>query len=309
MFPAWMHPFVSRCLPSYWSGKNHVKSAKEILGPQFRELIRKSDEGSWCPEATEEDFHVLAWLADIAKGNDRNPETLAHVEVLLALASVHTTVLRMVNVLYDIIAHPKYWKILRDEIEAVEEKYAGEWTETSYQRLHKLDSVLRESQRLSPPTILGLKRVFKESYKFANGLRVPKGTYVALPITAIENDPEHTVSPGIFDGLRSYRLFLSSDMDDENTEEVEQITKRKGLASGNHQFSSLERTVLNFGYGRSACPGRHFASLIIKMTIVRLLTEFDFDFLPNSKRPRNYMIHEFLFPWPWEKVLIKRRTN
>ena len=269
-----------------------------LLGPRIHELLRKSDEGSWSPEDNEDDFNVLSWLADTAKGRDRNPETLAHVEVLLALASVHTTLLRMVNVLYDLTANPGYLKELQFEIEAESRSKQG-WNEASYSQLQKLDSVLRESQRMSPPTILGMKRLFKQQYTFANGLQVPKGTYACLPTFAIENDPAHTSHPEIFDGLRSYRRRQQTGTGD-------------AILKGNdeqHQFSSLEPNILNFGYGKSACPGRYFASLIIKILFVKLLTEYDFEFLPGKGRPQNIMAHEFLFCWPWQRMLVRRKND
>ena len=282
-----MHCFLCYLLPTYWRGKYHVRSAKALLGPKIRDLLRKNTEGSWKPDS-KEDYNVLSWLADTAKGTDRDPEVLAHLEVLLALASVHTTLLRMVNVLYDLIANPEYFDELRAEIESNNQ---DGWNKSSYQRLEKLDSVLRESQRMSPPTVLGMKRLFRAPFTFSNGLHIPKGTYVCLPIYAIENDPENTTDPKKFDGLRSYRLRQRPGEHDE------------------HQFSSPEPTVLNFGYGKSACPGRFFASLTLKILFTKLLTEYEFKFLPGKKRPKNLLAHEFLFPWPWDKVLVRRREG
>lgn len=294
-----MHPFISPLLPSYWAGRKHLKAAKSLLGPKFEDLIRKNDAGTWSPGNKEEDFNVISWLVDAAKGRDRDPDTLAHIEVLLALASVHTTLLRMVNALYDITANPEYIEQLRAEIQGVWNTTGWEGSLSTYNKLHKLDSVLRESQRISPPTVLGLKRLFKKPHTFASGLHIPKGTYVALPTLAIENDPEHTTDPEAFDGLRSYRRLVE--------ENPENLVSKQG--SELHQFSSIEKTVLSFGYGKLACPGRHFASLVIKMVFVKLLTEYDFKFPDGAGRPQNYMVHEFLFPWPWDKILAKRKEN
>jgi cytochrome P450 len=273
-------------LPSYWAGKAYVKSAKSILGSQLNEMLRKNDDGLWTPGSSEDDYNVLAWLADTAKGIDRDSNALAHVEVLLSLAAVHTTLLRMVNVLYDLTAHPEYFGELEGEIT---DTVSDGWDKSSYYKLRKLDSFLRESQRRSPPTILGMKRVFRKDFTFADGLTISKGTYVCMPTFAIENDPLHTVDPKSFDGFRSYR-----------------IRQQEGEIN-DHQFSSIERTVLNFGHGVSACPGRFFASLIIKMVFVKLLTEYEFKFLPGTGRPKNMIVHEFLFPLPWDKILIKRK--
>jgi len=275
-----------------------VQKAKALLGPVIRNLLRKSDNGSRSPQDNEEDSNVLCWLADAAKGRDRDPDTLAHVEVLLALASVHTTLLRMVNVLYDVTANPEYFGELQAEIQNLHASPNG-WGATSYAKLDKLDSVLRESQRMSPPTILGMKRLFKESFMFSNGMHIPKGTYVCLSTFAIENDPDNTTKPELFDGLRSYRL----------RQQKQSNERQQNHNNEDYLFSSMERTVLNFGYGKTACPGRYFASLVIKILFVKLLTEYDFKFLPGTERPKNVMAHEFLFCWPWQKMLVRRKKD
>ncbi|KAI1373130.1 putative cytochrome P450 [Hypoxylon crocopeplum] len=297
LFPSWMHSFVCYLLPSFWNGQRYMRRAKRLLCPKIEELLRANDQGTWKPQPTEDDSNVLNWLVDTVKGRDRNAEIIAHVEVLLALAAVHTTLLRMVNVLYDITeAGPSLLAELRAEIEDVA-KRSGKWDNSSYERLHKLDSVLSESQRMSPPTTLGMKRMFYQDYTFENGLHIPKGTYTAMPIYAIENDPEHTFNPESFDGLRNYRLMLKQqaiDGDDDTRP---------------FRFSTPGRTVLNFGYGRHACPGRHFASLVLKILFVKLLTEYEFKFLPGSKRPQNLMAHEFLFTWPWDRMLMRKKSE
>lgn len=296
--PAWLRPLLYRALPSYWHGQQYVRLAKDLLSPRIQKLLQKSDEGSWSPEDNEDDLNVLSWLADTAKGKDRDPDTLAHVEVLLALASVHTTLLRMVNVLYDLTANPAYFNELQDEIKCEAESALG-WNEASYSRLEKLDSILRESQRMSPPTILGMKRLFMQPHQFSNGLHVPKGTYTCLPIFAIENDPSHTPQPEVFDGLRSYRYNRSIELGNDKT----------SYDGEKRVFSSTDQNALNFGYGKSACPGRYFASLIIKILFVNLLTKYDFEFLPGTGRPKNIMAHEFLFCWPWQKMMIRQKAN
>lgn len=164
-FPEWMYPLLYRLLPSYWRCQGYIKTAKSLLGPQIQELITKNDEESWTPSYEDKDLNVLTWLSVLAKGRDRNPESIAHVQVLIALAAVHTTVLRMVNVLYDITAAgPALLEELREEINTAVNEYG--WEGIPYDQLYKLDSVLRESQRMSPLTVLGMKRSFKQSYTF-----------------------------------------------------------------------------------------------------------------------------------------------
>jgi cytochrome P450 len=288
-----MHTGLRYLLPSYWNGQHYVRAAKSLLGPIIQGLLDRNDRGQWTPAANDAESNVLCWLVDTAKGRDRDAETLAHVEVLLALASVHTTLLRMVNVLYDITANPQYTAELRAEIQQATTPEKGAWTHATYAGLEKMDSVLRESQRMSPPTILGLKRLFKESFTFEDGTHVPRGAYTAMPIYAIENDPRVTTDPAVFDGLRSYRLRQGLD-------------KAKSDAL---QFSSPAPTVLNFGYGKTACPGRFFASLVVKMVFVKVLSEYDFRFAEGQIRPRNLLAHEFLFCWPWQWMEVRKRRD
>jgi len=309
MVPTWMQGLIYPLLPSYWECQKHLKAAKQLLGPKIQELIHKNNTGAWEPQDdSADDLNILSWLSSMAKGRDRDPDVISHVLVLVALASVHTTLLRMVNVLYDVTAAgSSLHDELLDEITTVQADGGWSHTDTNtipYDHLHRLDSVMRESQRISPPTTLGMKRLFKEPYIFQDGTHVEKGDYVCMPIHAIENDDQNTSDPDKFDGLRSFRARQEllrhpiSDIDVENK-----------LAAKELLFSSPGRTILNFGYGKTACPGRFFASCVIKMVMVKLLTEYEFSFMPGTRRPANLMVHEFLFSWPWQKMLVRRKEK
>lgn len=292
--PLWLRPLVSRILPSYWRGWKILRSGQSLLGPRIQELLDKNNVGAWQPEDDNaEDLNILSWLSSLAKGNDRSSDVIGHVMILVALATVHTTLLRMVNVLYDVVqSGPEFKQELLDEIADVASRG---WNKkgNSYDLLAKLDSVLRESQRLSPPTTLGMKRLFKQPYTFQDGTHIHAGTYVAMPVFAIENDPEKMPNPEKFDGLRAYRASREGDV----SSAQEQL------------FSTPSHNFLNFGYGKTACPGRFFASVVVKMTIVKALTDYEFKFMPGTGRPKNIIAHEFLFTWPWTKMLVRRREK
>ena len=58
------------------------------------------------------------------------------------------------------------------------------------------------------------------------------------------------------------------------------------------RYATTGRTNMSFGHGKNTCPGRFFASLAVKMVMVKLLTEYDFKSLPGATRPSNLMFHE-----------------
>ena len=238
-------------------------------------------------------LNALVWMTEIAEGKDRDAERLAHVELGLALASVHTTLTRIVSVLYDLINDLELLDELRAEISDISSN-DSEWSPSAYSQLQKMDSVLRESQRVNPVSILGVRRVFFQAHTFSNGLHVLKGAYACLPTYAIDNDAALVDDPKLFDGLRSYRR---------------RQLEGQPLKGDRFQFTSLDRQNLGFGYGKGACPGRFLAGLIIKIAIVKLLTEYEFRFLPGKGRPKNIFLHEFVFPWPWERVQMWRREG
>lgn len=302
-FPSWTHPLVSRLLPFYWLVWWYIRQAKSLLAPAFHALLSQSQsnpETSMFSSKEDDTDSILVSLATAAKDADRSPERLAQLMLVLALASIHTTLIRIVSVLYDLVAQPHLLDELRAEIETVTSSLGLKegWNQIAYTKLHKLDSVLVESQRRHPPAVLGVRRVFSESHTFSNGLFVPKGAYVCLPTFEIGNDPALVDNPEEFDGLRSYRLKSQILNDGQGP------TSKEG-----HDFVTIDRFNLGFGYGKGACPGRFFASLMIKVVLVKLLTEYDFRCLPGRGRPRIIAFHEFLFPPPWEPMLVRRKAN
>ena len=301
LFPPWTHPLLSRLLPFYWHCWSYVRLAKSLLGPAARTFLLQ-DQGNTNNQTSDyskpSNDCILSWFASAAKGPDRDPERLAHLTLLMAMASVHTTLVRITSVLYDLIAHPQLIEEIRAEIAALSrnDKPADDvhWSQAAYPQLHKLDSVLLESQRLNPPAVLGVRRFFSESHTFSNGVFVPKGTYVCLPTFNIENDPTLVQNPEEFDGLRSYRLRQR------NRDDAEGHVPKDA-------FTSINHSNLGFGYGKGACPGRYFASLMLKVLFVKLLSEYEFRFLPGKGRPANGSFHELVFPPPHEKVLVRKR--
>ncbi|MCJ1434735.1 hypothetical protein MMC27_004105 [Xylographa pallens] len=150
-----------------------------------------------------------------------------------------------VHVIYDLAAHPEYIQALRDEIRQVWDEDGG-LKKTSFVKLRRLDSFLKESQRFNPPSLLSYHRVMQHDHVLESGMLLLRNSHICMAVNAIQNDPEVTPDPKTFDGWRYYRL-------------------REEPSEGHkHQFAMTESTSLNFGHGKYACPGRFFASLEIK---------------------------------------------
>lgn len=116
-----------------------------------------------------------------------------------------------------------------------------------------------------------------------------------------------------FEGLRYYRKGL------------EQADGQSKDAAGKHQFVSMSKKSMMFGYGRHACPGRFFAGNEIKLILAKILQDFDLKLegderYPNMKFESSVSHHAALQscdanrklqngPDTNRKVLLKRRNQ
>ncbi|KAF2763381.1 cytochrome P450 [Pseudovirgaria hyperparasitica] len=276
MFPRFLHGIVSWFLPSVWRANNYIRRAKRLLTPEIKERQAAWRKGY----QTEKQMSLLSWMIEIASEAESKPQDLAHLEVVISLASIHTSQMNAVHVLYDLAAHPECIPILLEEIDSVvkEKGDCMSWDKTSFYKLKRLDSLMRESQRHNPPTLLSYHRIMQRDHILSDGMVLPKGAHITMPVNAIQNDPLVTPDPEEFQPWRYFDL-------------------RSQEGQGHlHQFATTEENILNFGKGKFACPGRFFASLEIKTILVRLLMDYDWRLPVGTERPANVAAHEFIFP-------------
>ena len=267
-----------------------MKDAKKYLVPEIKQRQAIMDAHTANPkEPALPSDNLLTWMMESAVGHEKDASHLAHLEIVISLASIHTSQMNAVHVLYDLALHPEYVQPIRDEIVAVGKEDGG-WHKTSFAKLRKLDSFLKESQRINPPTLLSYHRLMTQDYRLSDGTLLAKNSHICMPVTAIQNDPGVTSNPEVFDGFR-----------------YEKLRQREGEGHL-HQFATTEKNMLNFGHGKNSCPGRFFASLEIKTILVRLIMNYDFKFRGNEGRPANMMAHEFVFPNPDGVLMVKART-
>jgi cytochrome P450 len=147
-FPKGMHPFVVWFIPAFWSTKRWVKRGRQLLVPLINaRLAAQQNDPSYQKHS---DF--LQWMMDGADANDGVPEKLAVRELIMGLASVHTTTMAAAHALYDLCERPEYFEPLREELRTVLQEDGG-WQKLTVHKLRKMDSFLKESQRLNPASL------------------------------------------------------------------------------------------------------------------------------------------------------------
>ena len=150
LLPFWAKPIVHVCLPSSWKIYYHWWQAKKQLLPLIAKRQKEKDLNIGKKEEGLSNF--LQMLMDEAgNGPDSNPVTIAKRVLSLTLASNHTTTMALVETLYDLCTYPESIEEIREEVrQAVAED--GGWRKTTLTQMRKLDSFMKESQRVNPPS-------------------------------------------------------------------------------------------------------------------------------------------------------------
>lgn len=74
--------------------------------------------------------------------------------------------------------------------------------------------------------------------------------------------------------------------------------------------SSTSVDSLPFGMGKFACPGRFFAAGMIKILLITLITEYEFQFPGEQKeRPANNYLDERIAPSTTQAMKFRRGVS
>ena len=126
----------------------------------------------------------------------------------------------------------------------------------------------------------------KHDLTLTDGLHLPKGTHICMASGPISHDPEIVTDPDTFDAFR--------------------YAKEKKATSS---LVSTGPTHMHFGLGRYACPGRFFATHVMKVILSRFLRDYEFHFEAGQKgRPKNIVIGDKIIPNLTTPILIRKRA-
>jgi cytochrome P450 len=146
ILPTLLRPVLAPTMKSYWGIYSNLKTAKRIIVPIIKE--RRANAIKDPNYKKPNDF--LQWMIDDARPDEGHHDDLAHRQLMIGLAAIQTTSMQGSHFIYDLCAYPQYAPALRDEIVSVLREDGG-WGKTTLNKLRKMDSFIKESQRLNPP--------------------------------------------------------------------------------------------------------------------------------------------------------------
>lgn len=238
-------------------------SALRIATPIYfqvvaEEIIKKRREKGFTGRRDLLELMMTATDETTMEGVSRlSDEEVVAQSVVFLLAGYETSSNTLSFTSYYLAVNPEVQDKLRSEISEGMEATGKE--KSLYEIAHSLeylDCVIKEVLRLAPPAIF-TNRECHEDYDL-NGIHIPAGTEVVIPMYALHHDPDAWEDPEKFYPERF-----------------------RGPAKENsHAFQFLP-----FGAGPRNCIGMRFALMEIKIALVKILMKYKFVRSPETQVP------------------------
>uniref|UniRef100_A0A8D2DW39 unspecific monooxygenase n=1 Tax=Sciurus vulgaris TaxID=55149 RepID=A0A8D2DW39_SCIVU len=164
--------------------------------------------------------------------------------IIFIFAGYDTTSSTLSFIIYTLATHPEVQKKLQQEIDAALPNKAPVTYDVLFE-MEYLDMVVNETLRLYP-VIERIVRVCKKDVEI-NGVFIPKGTVVAVPIYSLHQNPKYWPEPEKFSPER----FSKKNKDSINP-----------------------YVYMPFGNGPRNCIGMRFALMNMKLALIRVLQNF-----------------------------------
>ena len=144
----WLKPFLAPRLPEVVQLRKREKQLTDFLRPIVVErMTAKSKDPNW--QAPDD---MLQWMITRSDGKD-SIDRIAHFQLGLIFAAIHTTTMTATNILYTLAVTPEYIDPIREEVRNAMADNGGIITSRALQQMEKLDSYMKEVTRFYPPGV------------------------------------------------------------------------------------------------------------------------------------------------------------
>ena len=312
--PTWLKPIAGPIITipnrRHWAAT--AKYTLPLIDERKGMMQRKKEDKTleW-----EEPNDYLTWHIALATAENRQDELdtdiISRRLMPINFAAIHTTSISATNVLFDLLsADPSkgFLEGIREEVERVFKEENGHWTKAGLQKLHRTDSAIRESMRVSNFMCRGVVRVVLAEEGVTNqaeGWHAPKGTFIGTDIHNTMHDPELHPNPDSYD---AFRFSRPKEQDGRANGHVRaSAEKADGSQLNNLDMINTSDTFLTFSHGRHACPGRFFVAMELKIILADMVLNYDVEHL--SLRPQINWLNTMRAPDMKGTIRVKRREG
>lgn len=309
-FPESIRTYVGKVI--CWSTHRRIDKLSNWYRDEFRQRIHDLE-----TDSPDQKVDLLQKMLRFARKN--RPEEMAVEQMtrrlcMTNLAFIYLASFTTTNIFSNVLAsdarHDTIAK-LREEAEAFLAKYPddprGLWTRSNTNQMVRADSVMREALRLNTvPTRAIVRKVMVDGLVTDAGLKVPKDSLISFVSQPMHTDPDRWENPETYDPFRFVRLRE----DEEEGARAQAMPEDAGGQFNPHSFLSTA-SLLVFGRGKNACPGRFLMDFQLKMVINYIVSNYDLRFAEQEpiERPALPWTLEFIFPAKGVKFDVRRRKR
>ncbi|KAK7741957.1 hypothetical protein SLS62_010852 [Diatrype stigma] len=239
--------------------KRYRNQYRKVVVPLIKERILLWEQHEKTGEG-ELPSDFLQWLIPRAAQHGRenlDPSKLSYRLLALNTMFVYAMSFVFAQTVIDICASPDHKRFMDGmvaECKAVAARYPdGLASSEAVEQLHRVDSAIRESMRISDVGVVTMPRdvVGNKPLDLGNGIICPPGTRLMYPTQPIHMDPDFWEDP-----LR-FNAFRFSDPFDTEAETSSPAMNRDGTPKQRESLVDLTPSFLARGFGKKACPGRY----------------------------------------------------
>jgi cytochrome P450 len=231
----------------------------------------------------------------VPKENNWDATRITYEILAIWFGSVHATAITLTQALTDLCHHPEYLQPLRDEIAS------DEWTKLikDARGMPRLDSFLKESSRLWAADGISVRRTALRDIILRDGTVVKKGEWICVPAQSIARDDTFFPLAKTFSGFRF--------ADDDSLKDVDPKLGAVRQPEGATGLTQVSPGYHLWGTTRDACPGRFYASNVMKVILVHLLSNYEMELGPFSSF-RHFAWRTYLLPNEHARIVFKPRN-
>ncbi|KAI6369733.1 hypothetical protein MCOR25_004362 [Pyricularia grisea] len=310
--PFFLRRIMHRFMPHNVNIQRHYADASRIISAEVESRRRRAEQllskGKKPPRVSD----AIGWMVEVANG--KKVDYVA-AQLSLTVASIHATTEALTVALMDVANYPEIKKELREEVIQV----VGEsgWSKQTLYNMKLMDSFLKESQRLHPPSDVTLNRKVMRNITLSDGTRLPKGAILMVASATKLRDSEIYERPNEFDARR----FLRLRDDSSNTANQYVSTSNEMFAFGEQHtifgkvfkmqgfHADVNEHGVTKGHGRHACPGRFLASSELKVALAHMLLKYDWELDVTDTKPRFFDNETAHMTSPMVKLRVRRRRE
>ncbi|SPJ88845.1 related to gibberellin cluster - GA14-synthase [Fusarium torulosum] len=279
-----MRPIMHYLMPHNQSIQRHYKDAKTIISTEVARRKVQAEvtlaAGGNPPKVSD----AIGWMVEMAGGK---PVDYVAAQLSLTVAAIHATTEALTVALLDLVTYPELITQLRKEI--IDVLKDGRWSKQALYKMKLMDSFLKESQRLHPPSDVSMNRKVMQRITLSDGTVLQKG--VRLMVASRFRDPETYPDPNTFVATR----FLDP--------------LNKGSPNSTKHYVTTSAEMFAFGHGKHACPGRFLASTELKVALCHMLLKYDWVLDNSDDMPMFFDNETAHMTNPGIKFMLRRRKE